>query len=281
MKPPPNAPFNQTPDRAWEATIRQRVNHLPYPPTPDVTEKVMARVANERSRGAMRPLQPLWIASLLLALLLGLWAVPPVRAALLEFLQIGNVRIWLVEPTPTPPLPTPVLTPGASLFNVFPRNTPRPTPTPLYSLANLAGKTTLAEAAAKTGFPIPLPTYPPDLGAPDAVHFQEMRGPLVVLVWMKPDQPDEAAFSLHIFQNGLLAEKMNPSVVMTTTVNGNAAAWTNGPYLLTYKVGNTLDWQINYLVSGQVLIWAENGLTYRLESNLDMAETVRMAESLK
>lgn len=277
MRPPSNAPFNQSPNAAWETAIRQRARHLPYPPTPDVAEKVMARLATERGRGPMRRWQPLLVAGLLLALLIGLWAVPSVRAALLEFLQIGGVQIWLVEPTPTPAMPTP----SASPANAAPRNTPRPTPTPLSSLANLSGKTTLSEAEAKAGFSITLPTYPPDLGPPDAVFFQDMNGPLVVLVWMKPDQPDEAAYSLHIFHNGLLAEKMNPRVVMTTTVNGNAAAWTNGPYLLTYGVAGALDWQINYLVSGQVLIWSEDGLTYRLESNLGMQETVRMAESLK
>jgi hypothetical protein len=35
------------------------------------------------------------------------------------------------------------------------------------------------------------------------------------------------------------------------------------------------------LVEGNVLIWFENGLTYRLESDLSLEETVRVAESLE
>lgn len=276
MKPPIKTPINRPPDSEWEELIRQTASSLPYPPTPNVADATRLRLAAMPRRGPVRrlqpTLQPLWVASLILALLLGLWAMPPVRAAILEFLQIGAVRIWWVAPTPTlAPIDGPV---GAE-------PTTTPTPTPLASLFDLAGATTLAEAEARAGFPIPLPTYPADLGAPDGVFLQEMNGPVVVLVWMNPDQPGEAAYSLQIFGSGAIVNKLNPPVVMTTTVNSQSALWTQGPYMLAYGEGPRSDWKARYLVSGHVLIWVDGELTYRLESNLSMEESVRMAESLQ
>jgi hypothetical protein len=39
--------------------------------------------------------------------------------------------------------------------------------------------------------------------------------------------------------------------------------------------------KLRYLVQGHVLIWAEGGLTYRLESGLLLEEALRIAESLQ
>jgi hypothetical protein len=277
MKPPINQSPNPLPDESWEELVRQSARGLPYPPTPDIAGQVAARLARERGQWAMHRLRPIWVASILFALLLGLWAVPPVRAAILEFLQIGAVRIWLGEPTPTPeaaPAATSTVAPASSAF------TPSITPAPSTPF-NLAGETTLAEAEAKAGFAVPLPTYPPDIGPPDAVFYQELAGPVVVLVWMKPEEPGVAEYSLHILGNGAFAHKTNPPLVITTTVDGIPAAWTNGPYILAYGGGSQREWETRYLVSGRVLIWEKDGLTYRLESELSMDEAIRMAESLQ
>jgi hypothetical protein len=270
---------------AWEASIRHHARLLVYPSTPDVSRGVMAQLASYRTQkqGRRFPLSPfplslrsaLWVATILIAALIGLWSVPPVRAAILEFLQIGAVRIWLVEPTPVPTSRPPATAAALS--------TPIP-PTPRIETAspfNLAGQTTLENAEAQAGFAIPLPTYPQGIGLPDAVFYQELDGPVVVLMWLDEEQPEQPLYSLHILGDNVLATKANPLVVETTSVNGQSAAWTNGPYLLTYGEGSATEWQLRYLVSGRVLIWEENGLTYRLESNMSMEEAVRMAESLQ
>jgi hypothetical protein len=278
-----NSGQNPLSNEAWEELIRHTASALPYPSTPDVAEQVATRLASERSRGAMHALRPIWVVAIILALLIGLWAVPPVRAAILEFLQIGAVRIWLVEPTPASPTIPATAPPGratSTSFEVGPQNTPRPTPT-AHSYLNLAGPTTLAEAEARAGFAIRLPTYPADLGSPDAVFYQDIEGALIVMVWTKADDPNQVEYSLHILSNSGFAYKSNPPVVMTTTVEGNLAAWTHGPYLMAYGRGSEPGWELRYLVSGRVLIWEENGLTYRLESDLTLEEAVRMAESLE
>ncbi len=70
---------------------------------------------------------------------------------------------------------------------------------------------------------------------------------------------------------------MEPVVIDQTQVNGLDALWTEGPYPLHLSNGDT---DIRRLVAGHVLIWEQNGLTYRLESDLKMDEAVKVAESL-
>jgi hypothetical protein len=245
---------------SWEEQVQQTARTLVYPPTPDIAGRVAERLRPARNRR----LHPAWALLVLLALLAGLWATPTVRAAILEFLQIGSVRIWLVEPTPAPTTTMPV-----------------PTVTPISSLFDLFGETTLAAAAERAGFPIRLPGYPPDLGSPDGVFFQELGGPVVVLVWLNPQNTHRARLSLHILGEGAIVDKGQPALLATTKVNGKDAVWTTGPYMLSYRQRGGQEWDMRRLVeSGHVLVWAEGGLTYRLESDLSLEEAVRVAESL-
>lgn len=261
--------MNQPTDPRWEERIHDVARRFAYPSAPDLREAVQQRLAEHSTlSGQRRLLRPALALLIALALLVGgLLAVPPVRAALVEWLQIGAVRIWLVAPTPTP---------------LRPPTTPLPpsTPTLLPTLFDLAGATTLAEAQQKAGFPIRLPTEPTDLGAPDGVYYQELGGPAVVLVWLDPTLPTRARFSLHILGASVFAEKGNVKRLKQTTVNGRPAFWTEGPYLLAYRRGNTIDWDMQRLVEGHVLLWTADQLTYRLETSTSLTEAVRMAESL-
>jgi hypothetical protein len=261
----------------WEARLQQLARRFPYPPTPDITGAVRAQLAEEsRLKPELPPRRLAWAALLVLLILAGLLAVPQVRAALVEYLQIGAVRIFLIEPTLTP---TP--TAGTSLEEKPVTTTPHPTPTPLASLLDLAGETTLAEAAKQAGFPIRLPAYPSDLGPPDRVFLQQIGGPVVVLVWLNPAQPEQVRLSLQQLGPGTFAEKGNPGVVQETKVNGQQALWAEGPYVLQFRRGNQVDYDFRRLVEGRVLIWAEGDITYRLESDLSLEEAVRVAESLR
>jgi hypothetical protein len=261
------------PEEAWEARLRRTAQAFPYPPTPDVASTVQARLRVESNFKAgfgagSRNRRLVWAALLVLLILGGLLAVPQVRAKVIEFLQIGAIRIFLAEPTPTP-------TPGPHT------PTPQPSPTPLASLLNLVGETTLAEAEQEAGFPIRLPTYPADLGLPDHVFLQDMNGPVVVLVWLDPARPEGVRLSLHQFGPGTFAEKGNPVTVLETQVKGQRAIWAEGPYLLQIRRGSEVDYDLRRLVEGRVLIWTEGELTFRLESDLALEEAVKVAESLR
>lgn len=247
------------PDQAWEAKVRQVARHFSYPPTPDLAEAVRQQLASSKAR--LKPdliTRRRWAWAALLALFLvgSLLAVPQVRAAVVEFLQLGAVRIFLAQPVPTVQ-PTPVMAP---------------------SLLGLAGETSLAEARTQVDFPIRLPTYPAELGPPDRVFQQDFDGPVVILVWLKPEDPGQVWFSLHLMGPDTFAGKGAPQTVTETMVNGRPALWLEGPHLLQLSDG---DYALRRLVEGHVLLWTEGQLTYRLETDLPLAEAVRVAESLE
>jgi hypothetical protein len=278
------------PNTEWEARLRATVRAFPYPPTPDIAGAVRRRLEAESARPAgLRPRQA-WVVVAVLLILGGLLAVPQVRAAVVQFRQIGAIRIFLTEPTPTVTptvapspslLPPAVDTPSSASTEERPTATPRPSPTPLFSVLDLAGETTLVEAQQKAGFPIRLPTYPPDLGPPDRVFLQDLGGPVAVLAWLDPDQPDRVRLSLHQLGPGTFGQKFEPPVVRETTVHGERALWTEGPYLLQFQRGGQVLYETRRLVTGHVLVWVEDDITYRLETDLPMDEAVRVAESLR
>lgn len=254
------------PEHRWAEWVAATARTLPYPTTPDLATR---RLASGRARPRPRLA---WALGLLLALGAAVLAVPEVRAGLMEFLQLGAVRIRLLDPTPTvAPTPTASLLP-APPPTTRPRAAATPTPT-LSSVLALAGETTLAEARHEVPFPI---IFPPALGPPDHVFVQEMNGPVVVLVWLDPAAPDRARISLHLLGPGTLAQKVLPRVVRETSVGGRRALWTEGPYLIQLGSGPNQ----SRLVEGHVLIWTEGEITYRLESDLPLTEAIRLAEAL-
>jgi len=239
-----------------------------YPTTPDLWSGVRRRLTQAPIGRASRPVRrfAIAVAVLLLVIAAGLAAAPEARAALLKTLQAGVVRIFLPFASPTPTRPS--------------ISVPQPTPTPevLVPPLDLAGRTTLAKAAEALGQPVLLPGYPDDLGAPDIVFLQDWEGPLVILVWTHEDDPMRARLALHILGPGTFAGKGAPPVVAPTIVNGHPALWTQGPHLLSLQSGSDVQ---RSLVTGNVLIWEQDGLTYRLETDRPMSEAVRIAESLR
>jgi hypothetical protein len=196
---------------------------------------------------------------LIIALLGALLAVPQTRAAIASVLHIGSVTIIPTDPTP-----------GAN------------EPTPLPSILDLAGRTTLADAQQRTPFHVRLPTYPAGLGAPQYVFAQDMDGKAVVLAWVDPQHPDRVRMALNELSSDAYVYKIAPQLVQETQVHGQRALWTTGPYLL--QIGSVSD-QHNALrrlvTASHTLIWTEGNITYRLECDVSLEEAVRIAESLR
>jgi hypothetical protein len=202
-----------------------------------------------------------WSLTIILILLSSLFAIPPVRAAIVEFIQIGIVRIF----------PQNIESTSESVPTV----TPAPSMIPL--LEAIIGETTLEEAQEKVDYQILVPS---DFGEPDYVYVYDAAGDMTILVWMHPEQPQSVKLSLHFIPAGSWAiTKMGPTIIELTTVNGEQAIWAAGPYPL--RVYNMNEMEFTRLIEGQVLIWTEGNITYRLETNLSMEEAVEIAESLK
>ncbi len=257
--------MNESERELFEKRLLSLSKGFDYPRTPDIARAVMTRLRPaQRYRFISRRLA--WSLTLVLIVFSSLMLIPPARAAIIEFIQIGIVRIFPrpVEVTPTTESLVPVTATSQSLI-------------PL--LNQLAGKTTLIAAQQKVSFPILLPAHPTTLGDPDHVFVQEAEGAMVILVWMDPQQPEQVLLSLHFIPSGSWAvHKVEPVVIEQTSVNGQFAIWTTGPYALKAYDGNI---QFMRLIDGHVLIWAVDDLTYRLETDLSLEEALKIAESLQ
>jgi hypothetical protein len=254
----------------FETQVHSIATQMKYPHTPDIAGRVMSRIMPmTKPRFPSKGLA--WSLTIIVVLLFSLMLIPPVRAAVLEFIQIGIVRIF---PRPTEP-PT-ELPPSLEIATPYLESSQL-----LLDLRHLAGERTLAEAQnlVASHYPILLPTYPPDLGEPDHVFMQDADGPMTILVWLDPNDAEKVLLSLHIVPEGSWAiHKAEPVTIQETLVNGRRAVWAVGPYPLRYSNG---DLNFTRLIDGYVLIWAEGEVTYRLESNFSMEEAIKVAESLE
>src|SRR5215207_8293646 len=163
--------MNELQQELFEKQLLSIAKGLDYPRTPDLAGSVLTRLrASTRSRFVSRRLA--WSLTILLVLCSSLMLIPPARAAIIEFIQIGVVRIFRAEPTPLIP---PNEEFPATISPV--RATPGFTSVPLIPLLEqLAGEMSLAEAQQIADYPIQLPSYPPDLGPPDRIFVQDADG---------------------------------------------------------------------------------------------------------
>jgi hypothetical protein len=256
----------------WEKRLRDAAAAMDYPPTPDIAAGVRHRLAAQRRP---RPLQPwyanrlAWAAAVVLLAAAILLAVPQARAAIFEFFQIGDIRIFPAAPTATPAVDE------ASEFDES---------IPTLSIAGLEGETTLARLQDELGEALVLPDYPMGIGEPDKLFLQDRVGPIGILVWLETDSVDKPWAVLYILalDQGAFGAKFEVESMQGTMVNGRHAYWVEGRHLLFFydEAGDALP-VITRLVDGNTLIWTVDDVTYRLETVLSLEEAVRMAESMR
>jgi hypothetical protein len=259
----------------WERRLQTYAADFPYPPTPDIATGVARQLQQPGKGYAIRyRLLAVRLALAIIVLVVALLSVPAVRAAVLEFLQIGAVRIF-----PNRPAPTVTVTPLPPAGVIQPATkAPAETPTALASMQDLAGETTLEEARLKSGFGLPLPAYPAGLGPPDHVFLQDSGDDFVILVWMDPEAPQSVLLSLQfIGPQSWMIRKYQPQIVQEARVGRQTAIWATGPYPLVMSNGEV---ELKRMVTGHVLIWQEEGITYRLESEYSLDEALKIAASL-
>ena len=265
--------MNELERELFEKQLTSIALGLEYPRTPDIAEAVTTRLrASTRPRVLSKRLA--WSLTLILILVSSLMLIPPARAAIIEFIQIGIVRIFppAVEPTPEAP--------GAATPESIPPLTATPASSDLIPILNqIAGETTLAEAQKLVDYEVLIPTYPLELGRPDRIYVQDAEGAMTILVWLDDQNPNKILMSLHFIPAGSWAiDKGYPLEILETSVNGQRAVWGEGPYPLRMYNG---DLQFTRLIEGHVLIWAADDITYRLETDLPFAEAIKVAESLE
>ena len=285
-----------------ERALRALGGHLAYPPTPDLARAVRHRLAAEPTR----PAQGGWATALsgwfagvyprravvvaALALILAgtalLTLVPDARDTVAGWFGVRGIRIVFVDETPTP-VPSPTASTTAA--------TPAASPTPASLGANLllGERVTLAVAQDRAGFPIRLPD-PARLGPPDEVYHRTLPdGDMVALLYYpRPTLPAAAGTGVGLLlvqfeapEGSFWGEKtIGPANDVRPVVVGEQdGLWIGGWHLLfiapdplagaAFEGGTDRE-------AANVLLWDEDGVTFRLESDLSRQEAIALAESL-
>lgn len=245
----------------FETRVLGAARTLSYPSTPDIVGAFAHRTSP--AQGPARRLA--YALAIVLVTIAALLAVPEVRARILEFFQIGGVRIELPEATPTVEIPE-----AANELEQYGN---------LISVSNLTGETTLDEIREIVDFDIPLPAYPAFLGEPDHSYLQRIEPGqyFVIMAWMQTEESEQVEIALYVIGPGITLTKGPVEELQATSVNGHPAAYIRGMHYL--QVDRLPDYGV--LVQAPALIWEAGGITYRIEADLPLEELVQIAESLK
>lgn len=270
-------PTKRFDDADLESALVDLRAHIEYPREPDLAPRVRREIetASRRSR-------PWWrvprgqalgvafaVAVLVAAALLTL--SPATRTAVARFLGIGGVRIEFGDRKRSPSPETPA---GIDLF--------------------LGRRTTLEEARRLATFPILKPPSA-SVGDPDMVYVASAApGPRVSLVYRAggryrlhrlPRQP-ETGFGMVLTQfeapvQDFLIKKLvgQGATVEPAKVHQQPAYWVRGRHLV-YPYQSSAGLSSAVRLAGNTLLWERDGVTFRLESGLDKAEALLIAESI-
>jgi hypothetical protein len=284
------------PDADLEAALRGLGPSIAWPtaevPTgePDLAAAIRARIEAGPVNPELEP--PTWIGWPVRG-----WARRPARravvlalAALLVLAAIAGavglglpgLRIILGQaPGNPPPSASPAVSTGASS-----------------SPGGLGASLRLGEALdptdrdaldARAGFAVALPADP-TLGAPAAAYVDDARGGQVTLLWPSGGELPatiEPEVGLLIGQfRGAVNEGFfvkaagGGSTVERVRVDGHDGFWVSGdPHVLFWDgPGGTFDDARRWV--GDVLLWSDGAITYRLESALGRAAAIRIAASM-
>jgi catechol 2,3-dioxygenase-like lactoylglutathione lyase family enzyme len=234
----------------------------------DLAPAVVARLEAGPPAKAPRPAAPRRMVVLVaatLSVLVGGLALfsPAVRAAVIRTFFLPGIRILVGQPEP----PAPIQRLGQGL--------------------ELGEAVSLSGAQAEVDFPIRLPR---ELGRPDRVFLEEfVAGGRVWLVYRAgPDLPEaeETGVGLLVteFRGGIDQEFLKKvqaegGSFQPVQVDGNQGYWIEGAHTLFFldEDGNIIEDRTR--VAGNVLVWEEDGVTYRIESALDLGGTLDLAHS--
>jgi len=219
----------------FETQVQAIAQNLAYPPTPQFQAVPPPR---PRSSG--------WPRAALILLMLGLFsmAIPQIRAAVLEFLRIGAVTIYLDGTTEA----------GEPL-----------------RLDDISGATDLATAQTLVRFPLHVAPDDP----PDRVFVQDPG--MVILIWLEGTTIDRALYQVSSYDWRMVK---NAKPITYTFVGPTSAVWVNIQHPIQFLKDGLLRTELSHFVTGHVLIWEQDKVTYRLETPMSLEEARLFAESL-
>ncbi|HEX6231239.1 MAG TPA: hypothetical protein VF029_05960 [Actinomycetota bacterium] len=245
-------------DAELERALRAIGRDLAFPPTPALAAAATSRLAAERARPAPARRWPRGRRRPLVLVAIGVLALLAIAAAARFVIGVAEIR---VQPPGSPTATAPPLGAGG-----------------------LGAPVALPDAEAAVGFRIGLPPGP----APDAVFVFE--GPAgsdgALLAWEPSDRyPPLGGTPWRLL---LMQVEGDEEVLLKTTgaaedvrivsVDRRRAFWLVEPHVLDVR---TADGSRRFSVEGNVLIWAEGAITYRLETPLGLRDALSLAASIR
>jgi hypothetical protein len=226
-----------------------------FPPTPDLAPGVRNRIGGARPSRLRRRLV---LAAAVLAVVVAavLAASPDARSTIRDWLGIGGAEVVRVNELPEV---DPQLDPPA-----------------------FGAPVTRDEADAATSFPL---RFPEELGEPDALYSrEEAPGGMVIAVY--GEAPHYRA--VYVQWVGESAEPSFYKVAAGGTpvervgVNGGRGLWLSGSPHLVYWFGTDGDDHPDQVfLAGNVLLWEDGPLSYRIEADVSKEQALELARSLR
>ncbi len=239
---------------ALEQGLERLARAVVYPPTPELARTVRLRLQTG-ARAAAAPrrwrLAAVAAAAIVVTVAFVVGVAAPAREAVADFFE--RIRIFQAEEAPAG-LPTDI------------------TGTPV----------SLEEAQARLGFPLKLPRYPEGTESSlTRVLLQEFE-PAELKAAALFFEPAKGAPFVLFETNAAVGKGLGPGAEAEPVPELGEAYWLEGLRIVQYY-----DPQGNFVRESQrqteanTLVWAEEGLVFRLEGDLSQEGAVRIARSLR
>lgn len=262
-------------DHDLEAELRALGRTVTVEPVPDdLADRVLARIPARRPHPVRRFLRRTvldararrrLIAVIIAALIVGLLITPPVRAAVIEWLQVGGI-VFRSAPAPVPP--------QSSVQS--PTRSPSP---PRIGGPIMIEVADIDRARSMIKFPIGLPT---GLGRPSRVAVSEDRR-LVEVEF----STGTGRILLSQFEGTMaMFIKRSWDKLIKVDVAGSTGVWLPGPHTISYVDAEGVEHTDQARIAGPTLAYetrpngAAHPITVRLEGDFDRQRAIDIAESI-
>jgi hypothetical protein len=245
------------------ATLPRRVE---FPPTPDIAARIAADLPERHAPLLRRRTTWYAIAAVVLALAVLTTALPGPRRAIADFLGLPGIRIEFGPSSGSDESPTEI---GTTIL--------------------FGERLSLAEAQDAASFSVLLPQRQ---GEPDEVYLRrDDDGTVVSMLYRAGDGLPQIGTTgvgmlLMEFRSttqtpDIAKRAMGDGTFVVTSVDGRDAFWiTNGQLIVAPPDLGEAQPAFSRR-SGNVLIWSDGQVTYRLETMLDLDAALRIAGSLE